>query len=489
MTISSIGLGTGLDVESIISKLVAAERSPITQLQSEASSLQSKVSSMGKVQSYLSSLQDAARKLSDGSTWKAVTASASDTSAMTVAASDGAAPGAYNVTVGKLAMAQSVASGAFGSSGDTVGSGTLTLTLGQWNADDTAFTPKSGATPVAITVGDGDTLAQVRDKINGANAGVVASIVNDASGARLSIRAKDTGVENGFQITVNDAGDAVDNDASGLSRLAYDPANAAAVMSRYQQAQNAEATINGLAVTSASNTLTNVLDGLSITLAKETATPVTVSVAQDNTSMGKAISDFAKAYNDVVTYLRDQTAYNADTKKGGTLQGDSSAVALLAQLRKLGGATSSASGVFKRLTDIGLEPQKDGTLKVTQSKVDAALANLPELKTALSALGTSTTTTAADGSTVTTRVGDGLGRMFKSLTDTLLGTDGLLQTSTTGLNARIKQNGDRQASLEDRATQYEARVRAQYEALDTKMAGLNTLSTYIGQQITNWNKG
>jgi flagellar hook-associated protein 2 len=338
-------------------------------------------------------------------------------------------------------------------------------------------------------VGDGDTLAQVRDKINGANAGVVASIVNDASGARLSIRAKDTGVENGFQITVNDAGDAVDNDASGLSRLAYDPANAAAVMSRYQQAQNAEATINGLAVTSASNTLTNVLDGLSITLAKETAAPVTVTVAQDNTSMGKAISDFAKAYNDVVSYLRDQTAYNADTKKGGTLQGDSSAVALLAQLRKLGGATSSASGVFKRLTDIGLEPQKDGTLKLTQSKVDAALANLPELKAALSALGTSTTTTDANGNTLTTRVGDGLGRMFKSLTDTLLGTDGLLQTSTTGLNARIKQNGDRQASLEDRATQYEARVRAQYEALDTKMAGLNTLSTYIGQQITNWNKG
>ena len=475
MTITSIGVGSGLDVETIITKLVAVERQPIVTLKSEASALQSKLSSLGKVQGYLSALQDAARKLTDASTWKAVTASASDTSALTVTASDGATAGAYNVAVSKLAMAQSVASGVFGSSSDTVGSGTLNITLGSWNADDTAFTPKTGATPVAITIGDGDTLAAVRDKINAAGAGVVASIVNDASGARLSIRAKDTGVENAFQITVNDAGDAVDNDASGLSRLAYDPANGAAVMSRYQPAQNALATINGLEVSSASNTLANVLDGLSITLAKETATPVTVTVAQDNTSMGKVISDFAKAYNDVVSYLREQTAYNADTKKGGTLQGDGAAVALLAQLRKLAGSSTSASTVFTRLTDIGLEPQKDGTLKLTQSKVDAALAKLPDLKAALATLGSG-------------GASDGLGRQFKTLTDTLLGSDGLIETRTDGLNARIRQNTDRQAMLEDHAEQFEARVRARYQALDTQMAGLSTLSTYIGQQVANWNK-
>jgi flagellar hook-associated protein 2 len=427
------------------------------------------------VQGYLSALQDAARKLTDSSTWKAVTASASDASAMTVSASDGAAAGAYNVAVSKLAMAQSVASGAFASSGDTVGSGTLNITLGSWNADDTAFTPKAGATAVAITIGDGDTLAAVRDKINAAGAGVVASIVNDASGARLSIRAKDTGVENAFQITVNDAGDAVDNDAAGLSRLAYDPSTGAAVLSRYQPAQNALATINGLQVSSASNTLANVLDGLSITLAKETATPVTVTVAQDNTSMGKAISDFAKAYNDVVSYLREQTAYNADTKKGGTLQGDSAAIGLLAQLRKLAGGSTSASPVFARLTDIGLEPQKDGTLKLTQSKVDAALAKLPDLKAALATLGTGGAT-------------DGLGRQFKTLTDSLLGSDGLIETRTDGLNARIKHNSDRQAMLENHAEQFEARVRSRYQALDKQMAGLGTLSTYIGQQVANWNK-
>jgi flagellar hook-associated protein 2 len=475
MTITSIGVGSGLDVESIITKLVAVERQPISTLQTEASTLQSKLSSMGKVQSYLSALQDAARKLSDAGTWKAVSASASDASAMTVAASDGATAGAYNVTVSHLAMAQSVASGAFAGSSDTVGSGTLNITLGSWNADDSAFTPKTGATPVAITIGDGDTLAAVRDKINAAGAGVVASIVNDASGARLSIRSKDTGVENAFQITVNDATDAVDNDANGLSRLAYDPANSAAVMTRYQPAQNAQASINGLDVSSASNTLSNVLDGLSLTLAKESATPVTVTVSQDNTSMGKAISDFAKAYNDVVSYLREQTAYNADTKKGGSLQGDSGAVALLAQLRKLAGSSTSASTVFTRLTDIGLEPQKDGTLKTTQSKVDAALAKLPDLKAALATLGTGGAT-------------DGLARQFKTLTDTLLGSDGLIETRTEGLNARIKQNSDRQAMLEDHADQFEQRVRARYEALDTQMAGLSTLSTYIGQQIANWNK-
>jgi flagellar hook-associated protein 2 len=475
MTITSIGVGSGLDVETIITKLVAVERLPINSLQTEASALQGKLSSLGKVQGYLSTLQDASRRLTDASTFKAVTASASDATAMTVSASDGAAAGAYNIAVSKLAMAQSVASGTFAAGTDTVGSGTMTITLGQWNADDSAFTPKSGAAPVAVTIGDSDTLATVRDKINAAGAGVVASIVNDASGARLSIRSKDTGVENAFQITVNDAGDAVDGDSNGLSRLAYDPANGAAVLSRYQPAQNAVATINGLEVSSASNTLSNVLDGLSVTLTKETATPVTVTVNQDNESMGKALTDFAKAYNDVVSYLREQTAYNPDTKKGGSLQGDSSAVALLGRLRSLAGSETSASGVFKRLTDIGLEPQKDGTLKINQSRIDEALAKLPDLRAALATLA------GGDAS-------DGLGRQFKSLTDTLLGSDGLIETRTGGLNARIKQNTDRQSRLEDHAVQFEARVRARYEALDTQMAGLSALSTYMTQQVANWNK-
>ncbi|MED5619771.1 flagellar filament capping protein FliD [Ideonella sp. BN130291] len=480
MSISSLGVGSNLDAESIVTQLVALQRQPIDQLKTEKTTLDTKLSSFGKVQSYMSALRDAARRLTDLSTWKAVSATSVDPSAVSVSAGDGATTGSYNIAVDHLAAAQSVGSAAFASSSATVGTGVMTISIGSWNADQSAFTPKTGSSAVAITIEDGDTLAQVRDKINGADAGVVASIVNDASGARLSIRSKDTGIENAFQIVVNDGGDGVDNDASGLSRLAYDPAASAGVMSRYQEAKNAVATINGLSVESASNTLSNVLDGLTLTLNKPVAaaSPVQVNVASDKDAMSKAITDFATAYNDAMKYLRDQTKYNPDDKTGGPLQGDRTAIDMMSQLRALAGGSTSASSVFTRLTDIGLEPQKDGTLKVSSSKISSALANLPELKKAFSTINAAGTAGATNG----------LAQQFRMYGDGLLADDGSLDTRTDGLNTRIKQNGDRQQQLEDRVSSYEKRIRAQYQALDTQMASLNSLSSYVAQQMAMLSK-
>ncbi len=479
MSISSLGVGSNLDAESIVTQLVALQRQPIQQLQTEKSKLDTQLSSFGKIQSYMSAVRDAARKLTDLSTWRAVGSSSSDTTAVGVTAGDGAVAGTYAVAVDHLAAAQSVASAPFGASTDTVGTGIMTITLGSWNSDQTAFAPKSGGSPVAITIEETDTLAQVRDKINGADAGVVASIVTDASGARLSIRSKETGIENAFQITVNDGGDGVDNDANGLSRLAYDPVASAGVMSRTQEAKNAVATINGLQVESASNTLSNVLDGLSLTLLKPTTQDVQVNVTQDNDSMSKAITDFAKAYNDAMSYLRDQTKYDPDSKTGGPLQGDRTAIGLMAQLRNLAGGSTSASGVFKRLTDIGLEPQKDGSLKTTSSKITSALGNLTELRKAL-------TTVDAGGAA---GAANGLAQQFRMYGDGLLGDDGVFETRTEGLNARIKLNQDTQERMEDRVTAYEKRVRAQYQALDTQMGQLSGLSSYVSQQMKLLNGG
>jgi len=471
-TLSSMGIGSGLDVTSIVNKLVSIESQPLYDLQSAASGMKTKLSAVGQVTSYMSALRDAAAGLNNPGLWSGTTASSSDT-AVTAVAADGATAASYNINVTSIAQSESAGSKAFASSSSTVGTGVMTISLGSWNADQTGFTAKDGATPVAITVEEGDTLANIRDKINGANAGVTASIVTDSSGARLSIRSTATGAENAFQITVNDGGDGVDTDDQGLSALAYDPANGTNGLARNQAASDAAATINGLAVTSASNTMSNVLDGLSLTLNKVTTAPVTVSVASNTQAIQTAVTAFTTAYNNAMSYLRTQTAYDATNKTAGTLQGDMTTVHLMTQLRNLVGSNSSASSVFTRFSDIGLNVQKDGSISIDQTKLGSALTNLPELRKVLAQ-------PLADGAASTT---SGMMQQIYAYANPMLQFDGALQSETDGINARITDNSDQQASMQDRINSYQARVQAQYQALDAQMAQLTGLSSYVSQQM------
>lgn len=472
MSISSLGVGSGLDAESIVTQLVALQRQPIDALQTAKSDLDTQVSTFGQVQSYLSSLQGSANALSSLTTWRATTVSSGDTTAVSASVESGTPAGAYSITVSQLAKAQSVASSTYyAASSSTVGQGTMTISLGQWSTDHSSFTQKSGSTPLTVTIGAEDnTLQKIADKINGAGAGVLASVVHDANGYRLSIRSKDSGLENGFKITTTNEQDGGGVDIGDLGALSYDPSAGTSDMTLMQEGQNAKAKINNLDVESASNTMTNVVDGLSLTLSKTFSTAVDVTVSTDNATIKKAITDFATNYNNLVGYLRKQTAYNADTKKAAALQGDRTAINLMYQLRMLTAGNGGSSSVFTRLTDIGLEPQKDGTLKVDGTKLDDAVGNLPELKNMLY-------NDASGGST------DGIARKFKSYLDGMLGDDGPMETKTEGLNARIKDNQDQQARLEDRVSAYEKRIRAQYEALDTQMAQLSGLSNYVSQQM------
>ncbi|RYE69139.1 MAG: flagellar hook protein, partial [Oxalobacteraceae bacterium] len=217
-TITSAGIGSGLDIESLVSKLVAAERAPITQLTKKTDSLKTELSTFGKVQSSLATLRDAAAKLTAPASWGGTLATSSDT-AVSVSAGSGAAIGNVSVDVKKLAQSQTLVSGTpFASGTTTVGQGSLTITLGAWASDAdgnvTGFTDKAGATAITVDIGDGkDTLAGIRDAINAAGAGVTAAIVNDATGARLTLRSAASGETNGFRIEGTGA----------LSDLGYDP--------------------------------------------------------------------------------------------------------------------------------------------------------------------------------------------------------------------------------------------------------------------------
>lgn len=475
-TLSSAGIGSGLDVAGIVQKLMSVERQPLTTLQTATKRTQDQLSAYGKLESAMTALRDAARKLTDTDTWTATTVASAKTEAVT-ATSDGNTPaGTYSVNVTKLAAAQTLASQfTFGAGTDPLGGGSLTIELGSWNAGQTAFTAKPDTAAITLRIDPpNDSLEDVRDAINGAGAGVTASIVSDANGLRLAIRSTATGAANGFRITANDD-DGDNGDAAGVSVFAFDPSTGVSQMSQGLAAANAQATINGVPVSSATNSLDNVLDGLSFQLGQVTTAAVDVTVNRDTAGMKANITDFATKYNDLVKMMREQTRYDDSTKQAGILQGDSSATGLLGQLRSLVGTSSGAVTAFTRLADIGLEPQSDGSLKINDKKLTAAMGQLDSLKTFFA-------NDDADDSL------DGFGQTFRAFGDQRLSTDGPLSSRKAALQDRINRNNDRADKLEERLAMVEKRLTAQYGRLDTSMAQLSSLQNYVTQQIANWNK-
>jgi flagellar hook-associated protein 2 len=246
-------------------------------------------------------------------------------------------------------------------------------------------------------------------------------------------------------------------------------------MVQSQTASDAAATVNGLAVTSSTNSLTNIVDGLTLNLAAVTTDPVTVNVATDTEALKKTITDFAAAYTAVVQLIATDTKYDAATRKGGILQGDSAAVGLQRQLRTLAGSVSGASAAFAHLSDAGLELQADGSMTVNASKLGNALGNLDELRKMFA------------NSDLTDPTKDGFAKRFRVATDNMLGIDGALTTRTDGLGQQLQRNQKDQDALNVRLDAIEKRLRDQYTALDTVMAQLNTQSAYLTQQIAQFN--
>jgi flagellar hook-associated protein 2 len=479
-TISSLGVGSGLDANSIVTKLVALERQPITNLQTAADKLQTKISAYGQIQSAVSSFRDAAKKLANPEVWGTTTATSSDSTAVTFSTSSGAATGNYAMSVSSLATSQAVVTKApLSSATATVGAGTLSFEIGDWSSG--SFVGKTGASAVSITVAATDTLEGVRDKINAAGAGVTASIINDTTGARLVMNSSSTGAANGFRITATDTGDANDTDANGLSALTYNPpANNAttnpAGTTATQAAGNAKATINGVEVTSATNKFADVLTGISFTVGKVTTSPVNVSVTQDNDTISKAVSEFATTYTTLANLLKTNTKYDDATKAAGTLQGDGTAVGMINQLRSALTGGTGASSTFSTLSSVGVEIQSDGTLSVNSTKLTNALGKLSEVKKMFA------------NADLTNSGNDGIATRLRTLTDNMLSFDGTLASRTSGLNKAVAANQKQQDALDTRAALYEKRLRAQYTALDTTMATISTQSSYVSQMITAWNK-
>lgn len=467
-TISSPGIGSGLDINSIVTQLVAVERRPIQQLQSRATAIQARLSAMGQLKSQLSALADASDKLANPSAWNRKLAASSDAAAVTATVSPSYAAngaGSISINVQRLATAQSLASSPLVAN-QGVGEGKIVIQLGSWNSAGDTFTPSS-APPVEIDITAGNnTPSEVASRINAAAAGVTATTITDAAGTRLVVRSAATGQAGGFQLSATETGAS----APGLERLSYP----SGTMTRTQAAGDALVSLNGVDISSASNRLDSALTGLSLDLLRPTTSPVEVSVAPDAKAQRALVDDFITAYNTLNKTLSSYVAYNAETRTGGALQGEQTAVAIQSGLRTALRSTV-ASGAYTRLADVGIQQARDGSLSIDEQKMASALARGDDLGSLFNRTGTPGTS-------------DGIARRVASLAKGLAATDGALTTRTSALQDNARRNSEAQDRLNDRVALVEKRLRTQYAALDKSMSGLNALSSYVSQQVTLWNK-
>lgn len=477
-TISSTGIGSGLDVNNIVSQLVALEKQPLKTLALKATNVKDQISAFGQVQAQFAALTDVATRISAPGVWAARSASSSNTNAATITATAAANATSFSLDVDVLAQKQSVSSAAV-PPGTLPGAGTLTLQLGSWSAGGAAFTAGAAAA-VNVTIAATDTIAAIATKINAANAGVVATVFNDGTNERLLLQSKDTGAAAGFRLQSADP---------ALAGLVFDPeaspgAGMAAAGIPVQYGQDAKARINGLAVTSATNTLTDNIPGVTIKLVATTTTgygtpgevksPLTMSISEDVTPAVKNVNDFVTAYNALNKTLADLTRYDAATKTAGLFQGDSSVVGLQNVLRNMLGS-SSLGATSQRLTDVGLERQLDGSLTINTTKLSTAANN----GTALQQLFTNN-----NNDPLT----NGFALKFKTLGQGVLASGGAVVNKATALQGALDRNSKEQTKVNDRATLVEARLRRQYSALDAQMGQLSALNAYVAQQVTLWNK-
>jgi flagellar hook-associated protein 2 len=370
MALSSPGIGSGLDVNGIVSQLMAVERQPLQKLDLKEATFQAKLSAYGSLKGSLSSFQSAVSGLSSASKFQSLKATPSDSTIATASASSIAAAGSYSIEVLKLAQSHKIATAGYATVDSVVGTGTLTIQFGTDNGAGGFAVNPDKATQTVVIDSTNSTLSGVRDKINSSNIGVKATIVNDGiNGNKLVLTSADSGAANSLSIT---------NAGGGLAALVYDP-TATKTMTQTQVAQNASATVDGITISKASNTITDAIQGVTINLLKLTnagasGSPISINVARDSAGIGSAVDTFVKAYNDVNKTVAGLTAYDAKTKRGGPLLGDASVSSTLSRIRSLVTAPiKGLSGAYSSLADIGVSFQRDGSLTVNSTKLSAAV--------------------------------------------------------------------------------------------------------------------
>lgn len=483
MAIISSGIGSGLDINSIVTQLVDVQKAPqLQRLGVKEARLQAKLSGYGTLQGALAGLQQSLIALRSRTAFNTHGATAADPAVLSVSASTGAVPGNHQITVGSLASAHRLVSDSaleqarFTAETDVLGTGTLTFRFGTTvqGGGGYAFTPNPALEERTVTITDGS-LRGIRDAINQAGIGVQASIVYDGEHYRLALSSRETGAAHSLEITVQD-GDGNDADAAGLSLLAF---NAGATHMQQTQAASdvGGLVIDGIAVSSASNTLRGVVEGLEITLLAPGSTGITVTA--DDGAAADAVSDFVDKYNTLVGTINRLSSFDPETGIAGQLNGDGVLRTVETQVRRVLNELMGAGGAsFRHLSEIGITHSvEDGTLVLDRDRLQQALAQDREAVTALFA------GPAAAGAEGTAPRGYAV--ELDRVLGGLLSAGGIFSIATEGLNGGIREIARQRELVELRSLAYEERTRAQFTAMDALVGQLRATSDFLMQQLDN----
>lgn len=377
-SISSPGIGSGLDINGLITSVIEAERAPTTnRLDFKEATFQAQLTAYGSLKGALSSFNSALNSISSISAFSSVSTSSSDADIVTADATDKAANSSYSLKVNNLAQAHTLVTTGFNSVADVVGTGTVTFKFGTTVYDKdtdiyTSFTQNADKPTKTVTIdATNNTLEGVRDAVNSADLGVSASIIYDGSNYRLTYTSTDTGAANSMEVTVDDA---------SLSELEFN--STATNLEQTLAGQDAALTINGLAVTSSTNVVNEAISGVTLNLKQaqlDADSAVSVDVSRSSSTVTNAVQNFVAEYNALQGIMNELNSYDADTQQSGILLGDSVLRGAGNQLRRevndtIKGLTSS----FQSLAELGISTERNGTLVVDNSKLDAAIASNPD---------------------------------------------------------------------------------------------------------------
>ncbi len=439
--ITAPGVGSGLDVQSIVSQLMALERRPLDALARRQDQYEAQLSAYGQLKSALSGFQDAMEDLGSTDAFKVYGATSSDESALEVTANSSASLGTYNVRVERLASNHKMASAEFldtttfgGTAGDA-----LVVQVGQ-----------DAANAITVDLSSAKSLEDIRDLINedAGNPGVTATIINGNDGnQKLILTADETGSASAISLSY---GGSIDASTFGMQTL-NDIGGDTALL-------DSEISVDGYTITRSTNTLTDVIQGVTLDLqAARPGVDIQITVDRDIAAVQESVEGFADAYNDLRSTIR--------SLREGQLEADST---LLSIERGLLGILNdpTSTGTFSHLTEIGVSIQKDGTMSVNGSRLENAL------NTDYSAVAE----LFADADT-------GYAVRLGSLAGMWLEDGGLIESRTDGLDSRIEDLEDRQSAMDRRLAQVEARYLKQFSNLDSLMSQLQGTSSFLTSQL------
>jgi flagellar hook-associated protein 2 len=431
--------GSGIDIATTVSQLVAATRAPTqARITSNTTTVNAKLSAVGQIKSGLTNLQSALSKLSTGADTPSYTATVASGAGFTASTGSGAVAGDYSVEVVRTATAQKLSSQGY-ASGTAVGNGTLSIAYG----DET----------VGVTINEGATLSDIATAINKAagGKGVVASVVTANDGQHLVLSAANTGSAGALTITAS-GGD------GGLDALTTSGGLSEAVA-----ASDALVRVDGFERTSASNSITDLVPGVTLTLNKaDEGTRYNLNIASDTTDLKSAVTSFVTAYNSIISTLKSTSAYNSTTQTASALTGDSLVRGLQQQIR---GQVSANTLDLKAL---GVTLDKDGVMSFDSSAFDSTLATDPEAVTRQFG---------ADGALTSA-----LNKVITGQLDTYTGS---LTLRTNNLNDQIKDLQKQTDTLDDRMTKLSALYTKQFTAMETMVQQLQSNGSSLNDLLSS----